>query len=218
MKLPFFIIGIAFILGGCSTTEPVRTLQQGKHQITVSLGMQNTYASHVVTFPYFSFGYFHGITDGFTLGGNVYPLVLISGNIGLDFGGLFRIINGNRVSPELSAGAKVYFFSLNGFNQGPSVIPALKLGLDIPLSKNFSFFTMPELIFGSSNFSSILFTPSFGVTLHSDHGTEFQIEAKWMALGAGNFGNSGSNFQWNTTGQNVAIFFGLFFGNIEPSK
>src|SRR5436189_3211087 len=115
MKSFLLVLCLTVFIAGCSVTEPVRTLPQGKHQFSVSLGVQNTW-SQSFTLPYFSLGYFNGITDGFTLGGNLYPLIFISGNIGFDVGGLFRIVRGNGAMPEISLGAKAYVFSFSGFH------------------------------------------------------------------------------------------------------
>ena len=206
------IILFVLILHGCEATEPFRTLPEGKHQITLCAGFQNINIDNnggpSSIIPYGSIGFFYGISDNFTLGGNFYPLLLLGGLIGFDAGGLIRLVKQNGAIPEFDFGLKIYIFP-------STVLPAVRIPISSRLSQNFSIFVNPEILYRNDYSATWLFTPSMGFALHSTT-IQFQVEFKWLALGSAS--NSSSKFQWNTTGNNIGLFVGIFFGNTGSEK
>jgi hypothetical protein len=204
------ILFVLFCIG-CSATGPVRTLPKGDNVISVSIGGPAVeLGSSTIPIPYLTAGYFSGISDDITIGGNLHVLSAGFGNAAIDGSILYKIIKEDGLVPELTATGQLYFFSdLRQLND-TRLFPDIRITASYSKDKTLFFFGFDNTFEFSD--PGYLITPLLGVSYQFSHGFGLQFEGKWMAANIntahGVFEGSGSI----SGNGNLGIFIGLQFG------
>ncbi len=100
------------VLAGCSAGAPVRVLDKGATTITASVGGPIVPQSSPVGFiPYATAGVAYGADSALTVHGNVHLLMAAIAVLGFDAGASYRLAEGEGFVPELTAGARLMFFT-----------------------------------------------------------------------------------------------------------
>lgn len=161
--------------------------------------------------PYIALGYYYGITDYLTVGGDLYPFFLFSSSMGADASLLFRAVEGHGLSPEISVGGGTYFYPYFGSGQGgSSFLPFARVAASSNLSKTTLAFVRVESLLANGN--NIIFTPGVGIELHSQKSTTLQVEVKWLMFGGASINPQRSHsFYITPDPEQIGIFFGVFF-------
>jgi hypothetical protein len=195
----------------CSVTQPVRVLDEGKTQLSGSLGGPFIpLGSTTIPVPYLNVGIVHGYSENMTLSGNLHILPILFGDAGLDAGVATSLIKQKEIVPEVTAKALVMVFS--DFRKGvhPRVYP------QISVNASYLFGNLNLVYIGTDNVfqSSVphfLLTPFIG--LQFPLGTKWtgQIETKWMAANI-NTAHGILEGQTNISNYgNTSIFIGLLY-------
>ena len=172
---------VLLLATGCSVTQPVRVLKEGTTRITASLGGPLIpFKESTIPVPYFNIGLMRGYTPDMTTTANIHVLMALLGNIGLDAGASFRVLQQGGWQPEVTVKGQLNLFS---------DLQSLSNARAFPLvSANGSYLVGGStlLYFGTDHllqFSEpVYFVSPFARTQFSvsEH-LALQLEVKWMA-------------------------------------
>ncbi len=112
----------------CGITQPVRVLDEGKTQATLSLGGPFVpLGSTAVPVPNLNAGVLYGWSRDVTLAGEVHLLPILFGDAGLDTGLAARLVAQQRLVPEVTG--KVMLMAFTDFRGGmhPRLYPLASL-------------------------------------------------------------------------------------------
>jgi hypothetical protein len=102
-----FFIALAILLQFCAPSRFVKPLDKNQKAVSFSFGGPLIkYAGAAIPIPFSTLGYGHGISDRCTAFGNLHTTSLLFGNVQLDAGATFGLLNkdkasGISVTPEL---------------------------------------------------------------------------------------------------------------------
>ena len=205
------LLAVMFWLG-CGATQPVRVLDEGKTEASLSLGGPIIqFGSAPIPVPYLTIGAMHGCTNDLTLTANAHLLSAALGDIGLDAGAAMRLIKQDGAIPEVTGKVQLYLFDniAHGPNS-PRFFPMISLNGSYLIGESSLFYAGIDNVFQLSKPSYIL-SPFIGTEFYISRRISGQIETKWMAAnintshgileGYASLGGSG----------NIGIFLGLIY-------
>ncbi len=162
----------------CGTSQPVRVLQPGQRQLSVSLGGPIVPSSSPVGFiPYLDLGYVVGVSSDYTLQANVHALPAVFGTLGADLGIATRLCHEQSWQPELSLKAQGIFFT--DF-RAARIYPLLSLLGSYEVSSRSLAYGGLETLYQFHD-SRLFCTPLLGYSFPLSAKTTMQTEFKWMA-------------------------------------
>jgi len=172
---------ISILSFSCGVTQPVRILDEGKTQLSGSLGGPFIpIGSTTIPVPYLNVGIVHGSSEDLTLCGNLHILPILFGDAGLDVGIATRLVKQKEIVPEVTAKTLLMVFS--DFHSGihPRLYP------QVSVNASYLIGNADLVYFGADNvyqFSRphLLFTPFIGFQFPISSKWIGQIETKWVA-------------------------------------
>lgn len=165
----------------CGVTQPVRILDEGKTQLSSSLGGPFIpLGSTTIPVPYLNIGIVHGYSSDVTVSGNLHILPILFGDAGLDAGVATSLVKQKGAVPEVTGKAMAMVFSdfRGGFH--PRIYPQISVNASYLVGDSDLVYFGADNVF-QSVVPSFLFTPFVGYQLQLGNKWTGQIETKWMA-------------------------------------
>jgi hypothetical protein len=165
----------------CGVTQPVRVLDEGKTQLSGSLGGPFIpLSSTTIPVPYLNIGIIHGYSENMTVSGNLHILPILFGDVGLDAGVATSIVKQKEIVPEVTAKALVMVFSdfRNGVHS--RIYPQISVNASYLLGSSSLAYVGADNVFQTST-PHFLLSPFVGFQFPLGSRWIGQIETKWMA-------------------------------------
>jgi len=211
-RLPYLCL-VLLLLASCYSTNPMRNLPAGSDKVAVSVG--SYIYNDGLAAPNISLGYYNGITDWFTLGGNLQPQWLFNGTLVVEASGMFRVIKGEDAVPELTGALGTYYFLpfSDNYSVDNSFQPFFRINASSQLSEKVMVFVGSESMVRFDD-PALIITPSLGVCMNAGNTMQVQLEAKLIGLAGISSQHSSDNIlHWNDNAQ-IALFVGFFIGDL----
>jgi hypothetical protein len=182
MKLGSFILCALPFLYGCSQSVPVRCLAEGKGNIFLSGGALaiEEDGPEGQFYPIISAGYYYGVSNDVTLGGEIFPLFIFAELVGASFGIVGRISAENGIFPEVTGSGHVYTLMSFERELEISAFPAARMNLSWSNSHGTMFFVGSEATLLPEE--DVYLSPFIGVGHRTVSGRGAQFELKLTSM------------------------------------
>lgn len=193
---------------GCGVTQPVRTLEEGKTEILVSLGGPVIpLEGFAVPAPYLNLGMALGYSDDLTIFTNAHITALLFKDIGLDGGVATRLTTEERMVPEITLNSRMYFFWDFVRSNNKRLFPMVTVvGSYQTGNRSWFYFGVDHLF--QLHQPDVFISPLAGYQFSLSVPMTAQVEVKWLAANK----NTRHGIFEGTTSIGGAGGMGIFFG------
>ncbi len=171
----------SWLLTGCGATQPVRVLPAQSTAVTASLGGPVVPGkSPTVVLPYLTAGAMHGVSEGFTIHGNVHLLMAAFAVAGVDVGASGRLLRGDGLTPEITGSARVFGFMKLADEPKPRLYPTFSANASWSVRTN-------DLIYAGTHVTmqwtpnDTYVSPFVGYSYSATENLSVQLEFIWQA-------------------------------------